>query len=156
MALSESQKGRIVELLVGATLMLQSDGALRVSAPLVDDEGVDLVLGNRLNDKTVLLQIKSRFSLTGREQYRADVRRATCSPNPNKLLLFVYYDRDRAGLGETCWLVPASRFCALLGGQRETRPVYVFATKFNAPTDMWAPFRLPTKQLAAAILKQLN
>jgi len=69
MALSESQKGRIIEQLVGATLMLQSDGTLRVSLPLVDDEGVDLVVGNRVNDKTLLLQIKSRFSL-GDGRYR--------------------------------------------------------------------------------------
>ena len=46
MALSESQKGRIIEQLVGATLMLQSDGTLRVSIPLVDDEGVDLIVGS--------------------------------------------------------------------------------------------------------------
>jgi len=67
MPLSDSQKGRVIELLVGATLILQSDGALRVSVPLVDDEGVDLVVSNRRNDKTVLLQIKSRFALTGRQ-----------------------------------------------------------------------------------------
>ncbi len=64
MALSDAQKGRIMEQLVAATLMLQSEGTLRVSVPLVDDEGVDLVVGNRLNDKTLLLQIKSRFVLT--------------------------------------------------------------------------------------------
>jgi hypothetical protein len=43
MPISDSQKGRVIEQLVGATLILQSDGALRVSLPLVDDEGVDLI-----------------------------------------------------------------------------------------------------------------
>jgi hypothetical protein len=156
MPLSESQKGRIVEQHVGATLILQSDGALRVSLPLVDDEGVDLIIGNRGNDKTMLLQIKGRFSLSGRGHYRADVRRATCKPNPNKFLLFIYYDAVAAALGEICWLVRSSEFCALLGRQKETRPVYVFDSTFKGKNDMWVPFRISLKATAAEILKALK
>jgi hypothetical protein len=113
MALSDNQKGRIIEQLIGAALMLQSDGNLRVSIPLVDDEGVDLVVGNRLNDKTLILQIKSRFNLnTGR--FHAHVRRNTCRADPNRFLLFVFFEREFARLGETCWLVRADTFCQLL------------------------------------------
>lgn len=156
MPISDSQKGRAVEQLVGATLLLQSDGALRVSIPLVDDEGVDLIAGNRSNDRALLLQIKSRFSLTGRGHYRTNVRRATCSSNPNKHLLFVYYDRANASLGEHCWLVPAPRFCDLLEQQRKTRPVYVFDSKFNAKNDMWVKYQLLYKNLANKILAALS
>src|SRR6266478_5775259 len=122
MPISESQKGRIIEQLVGTTLMLQSDGALRVSLPLVDDEGVDLVVNNRLNDKSLLLQIKGRFSLSARGHYRANVRRATCAPNPHKRLLFVYYDKATAALGDACWLVSAPEFCRLLAKQKGYAP----------------------------------
>jgi hypothetical protein len=83
MGLSDLQKGRIIEQLVGATLMLQSEGTLRVSVPLVDDEGVDLVVGNRLNDKSLILQIKSRFVLN-QGRFKANVRRATCRPDRNR------------------------------------------------------------------------
>ena len=156
MALSDSQKGRVIEQLVGAHLLLQSDGALRVSLPLVDDEGVDLVVGNRDNDKAMLLQIKGRFSLTGRGYYRADVRRATCSPNPNKFLLFLYYDKAAGTFGATCWLIPSTEFCARLGQQKATRPVYVFASTFRGKADMCVPFRLAFKDIAANILKALK
>ena len=155
MALSESQKGRIIEQLVGAALILQSDGALRVSLPLVDDEGVDLVVSNRRNDKTALLQIKSRFALSGRGRYRANVRRATCSANPNKIILFVYYNTAAMALGDTCWLVPASDFCRLLSRQRTSRPVYVFDSAFSSKDDMWVPCRLSVKAVASEILKKL-
>lgn len=156
MAISESQKGRVIEQLVGTTLILQSDGDLRVSVPLVDDEGVDLVAGSRLNHNTILLQIKGRFSLSGRGHYRANVRRATCAPDSNKFLLFVFYDKATAALGETCWLVRAPEFCRLLVKQKVTRPVYVFDSTFTAKTDMWTPFRLSLKDVAAAILKGLK
>ncbi len=156
MALSESQKGRVIEQLVGATLILQSNGALRASLPLVDDESVDLVVGNRSNDKTLLLQIKGRFSLSGRGHYRANVRRATCVSNPNKFLLFVYYDTTVAGLGETCWLIRSSEFRNLLSRQKVTRPVYIFDSTFKGKGDMWVPFRIPLKDAATAILQALK
>ncbi len=156
MPISDSQKSRVIEQLVEAVLILQSDGALRVSLPLVDDEGVDLVVGNRLNDKSLLLQIKSRFALSGRGRYRANVRRATCNPVPNKYLLFVYYNKDNAAIGDECWFVPSTDFCQLLRKQRSTRPVYVFDSGFAAKTDMWAPFRLSLKNLASEILKSLK
>ena len=63
MSLSASQKGQIVEQLVAATCLLQSKGLLRVARPLVDDEGVDLIVTHKVSDKGVLLQVKSRFTL---------------------------------------------------------------------------------------------
>jgi hypothetical protein len=156
MAISASQKGRIIEQLVGTTLMLQSNGDLRVSLPIVDDEGVDLVVGNRLNDKTLLLQIKGRFSLSGRNRYIANVRRVVCKPNPNMFLLFVYYAKTAARLHDVCWLVPTLEFCQLLGKTNPARPVYVFDSSFEAKKDMWAPFHVSLKDLAAEILKALK
>jgi hypothetical protein len=156
MGLSETQKGRVIEQLVGAILILQSNGALRVSLPLVDDEGIDLVVGSRSNDKSLLLQIKSRFALSGRGHYRANVRRATCSPNPNKFLLFVYYDKEKAALGDACWLISSVDFCGRLANQRNTRSVYVFDSRFLSKGDMWAPSRLSIKNVAAKILAVLS
>ncbi|MBI2434540.1 MAG: hypothetical protein HYV26_16905 [Candidatus Hydrogenedentes bacterium] len=146
----------MIEQLVGATLILQSNGKLRVSVPLVDDEGVDLIIGNRENDKTLLLQIKSRFSLTGKGLYQTQVRRATCSSNPNKFLLFLYYDKDEACFRDECWLVSASDFCGLLSGQKAKRDKYVFASSFSSEKDMWARFKCSFKDLAEAILRALR
>jgi len=154
--MSESEKGRVVEQLIGATLMLQSEGALRVSLPLVDDEGVDLVVGNRHNDKSMLLQVKSRFGLTAKGSYRTNVRRATFSADPARFLLFAYYDCDNAALGEVCWLVPASDFSRLCQNQRSTRPIFVFVSRFSSTGDMWTQYRLPTKDLAQRVLNYLS
>lgn len=155
MALSDSQKGRIIEQLVAATLMLQSNGNLRVSVPIVDDEGVDLVIGNRLNDKTLILQIKSRFNLN-EGRFHAHVRRNTCKADPNRFLLFVFFEKDDAILGETCWLVRADTFCELLKKQKTKDGRYVFISSFTSSRDMWKPFRLLLKDLARTIEGQLQ
>lgn len=155
MGLSDNQKGRIIEQLVAATLMLQSDGTLRVSVPIVDDEGVDLVVGNRLNDKTLILQIKSRFNLN-KGRFKANVRRATCKPDANRFLLFVLFEKASATLGESCWLVPAYEFCSRLSKQNRKDKKYLFISSFTSPRDMWKPFRLGIKDLAKNIEKELE
>lgn len=155
MALSATQKGRIVEQLVGANLLLASEGTLRVSLPLVDDEGVDLIVGDKESDTPILLQIKSRFSLTKRHHYRAQVRKATFRASDRRFILFVYYDREKRELGDAMWLVPSRLLARKLSGQKETRETYIFDSHFNSKGDMWAELRFSKKELAARI-KELS
>ncbi len=155
MPLSASQKGRVVEQLVAAACLLQSDGKLRVSIPIVDDEGVDLVVSHGQTDRTLLLQVKSRFSLH-RGNYRTQVRRVVLHPNPNRLLLFVFYDTARAALGDTMWLVPSLAFAKLLAGQKQDRDTYAFQSRFTSAGDMWKSYRIPVQQLASELIRYLN
>lgn len=155
MSLSASQKGRVVEQLVAAACLLQSDGRLRVSIPIVDDEGVDLVVSHGETGRTLLLQVKSRFSLN-RGNYRSQVRRVALHPSPNRLLLFVYYDTDRAALGDTMWLIPSMGFARLLAGQKQDRDTYIFQSRFTSAGDMWRPYRIPVQELASGLLHRLN
>jgi hypothetical protein len=154
-ALSASQKGKIVEQLVGTTLVLQSDGRLRISIPLVDDEGVDLIVSDKDTDKVLLLQIKSRFTLHN-GNYRTDVRRVALRANKNRYLLFVYYDRGNANLGKTMWLVPSLKFQELLRGQKAERDKYVFQSRFSSENDMWARYKIGAETLAQQLLSYLN
>jgi hypothetical protein len=153
--LSASQKGKIVEQLVGATCVLQSEGRLRISIPLVDDEGVDLIVSDRNTDRVLLLQIKSRFTLNN-GNYRTDVRKAALHANSNRYLLFVYYDRESASFGKTMWLVQSLKFEELLAGQKADRDIYVFQSRFTSQNDMWAPYKIATAELARTLLKNLN
>ncbi len=153
--LSASQKGKIVEQLIGATCVLQSDGRLRISIPLVDDEGVDLIVSDKNTDKVLLLQIKSRFTLHN-GNYRTDVRRVALHASKNRYLLFVYYDRENANLGKTMWLVPSLKFEELLSGQRADRDTYVFQSRFTSSNDMWAPYKIAAEDLAGALVKYLT
>lgn len=155
MSLSASQKGRVVEQLVAAACLLQSDGKLRVSIPIVDDEGVDLIVSHGETSHTLLLQVKSRFSLN-RGNYRTQVRRVALHPSPNRLLLFVYYDTVRAALGDTMWLIPSLDFAKLLVGQKQGRDTYIFQSRFTSAGDMWKPYRIPVQELASRLIRRLG
>lgn len=155
MPLSASQKGRVVEQLVAAACLLQSDGRLRVSIPIVDDEGVDLVVSHGESGKTLLLQVKSRFSLNS-GNYRSQVRRVALHPGSSRFLLFVYYDTAKAALGEVMWLVPSTDFAKLLAGQKEGRDTYIFQSRFTSERDMWRPYRIPVQELAGQLIRCLS
>ncbi len=154
--LSDSQKGKVIEHLIAAACVLQSSGLLRISVPLVDDEGVDLVVTHKITDRTILLQIKSRFTLSKRKAYRAQVRRVSLRPAPNRFLLFVYYDRMQVRLGETIWLVPTPEFYKLTGNQNKNRPHYVFCSFFTSKKDMWKPYQISTTELAKSLIQLLS
>lgn len=155
MPLSTSQKGRVVEQLVAAACLLQSDGKLRVSIPIVDDEGVDLVMSHGETGKTLLLQVKSRFSLNN-GNYRTQVRRVALHSGPRRFLLFVYYDTAKAALGEIMWLIPSLDFAKLLAGQKQGRATYIFQSRFTSERDMWRPHRIPVQELASRLIRRLG
>ncbi|MBI3320010.1 MAG: hypothetical protein HYZ89_05435 [Candidatus Omnitrophica bacterium] len=143
-----------MEQLVASACLLQSDGKLRVSTPLVDDEGVDLVVSHRETDNTLFLQVKSRFNLN-RGNYRTQVRRAALRAGAKRFLLFVYYDAAQAVMGETMWLVPSLTFEKLLSGQKRSSRIYVFQSRFTSQHDMWKPYRISRQALASSLIDHL-
>lgn len=152
MVLTSSQKGRLAETLIGAYCVLGSNGALNVSTPFVDDAGVDLICNLKDGSRNIALQVKSRFTLSGRGQFRAQIRKKTLVPRDDLYLLFVFIDKKNFTIGDNLWLVPSKRFVRELRGQSKTRSVYVFASKFDAADDMWRKYRLPKLKLPAAIV----
>jgi hypothetical protein len=156
MALSDSEKGKMAEMLVAVAAVVQSDGLLRISLPLVDDDGVDLHATHKITRKTLLLQIKSAFTLNGRGEFRADVRKETLGFDQNKLLVFVFFDTSNARLSNTLWVVPVPDFRQKLRRQKESRTKFCFASKFTAPRDMWKPYRIPLNNLGSKLVSYLT
>lgn len=156
MGLTASQKGRLAETLIGAYCVLGSDGALNVSTPFVDDAGVDLICNLKGGSRNISLQVKSRFTLTGRGQFRAHVRKKALVPRNDLYLLFVFIDEKNFTIGDNLWLVPSKRFVNEVRGQSKPRSIYVFASKFAAENDMWRKYRLPKSKLPAAIVAAIK
>ncbi len=152
MALSESQKGRMAETLIAAHLVLGSDGLINVSTPLVDDEGVDLLLNLRDKSKHMLLQVKSRFGLSGKGSYIASLKRSSFKPSEELYILFAFIDLQKLELGETAWLVPSLEFKQRTSNQTEERPILRFTSRFTSKKDMWVDFKMMKKELPQRII----
>jgi hypothetical protein len=156
MALGSTQKGKVVESLIAATCILGSDGKLSASIPFVDDEGVDLIFTPKGGGQSIFVQVKSRFTLIGKGNYRSQIRKKNFRPRPDLYIIFAYYDKKKGQLGEILWFVPSDDFKKNLKGQRKERKNYIFQSRFASRRDMWAPYKLMLKALPQHILDLLK
>ena len=155
MALTSVQKGNVIESQIATLLMLISDGELAPYRPLVDDDGIDLIVGARGGLETVFMQIKSRFITNARYKNRLDfsVKQNTLSSSRRMLVLCVYYDQ-LDGRIDTMWLIPASvviqNAISVKSGFR------IVASRNVTSADKWSQFKVTPTQLVNALQTRLG
>jgi hypothetical protein len=102
--ISPTQIGRIGERLVAAHLLMGSDGRLSPFEPVADNNGIDLLIVDKLTRRSLSLQVKSRAGIDAGGTVQFDVRRETFIPAPNAFLLAVLLDLT-AVVVACSWLV---------------------------------------------------
>ena len=156
--LTESQKGRIAQDLLGLTCVIGSLGKINVALPNVDDEAVDVVFYLRAaSGKALFAQVKSRWiSSVGIRKgvFRTQIRRATFKPRDNYAVIMVTCDQDKLGLGEILWVIPSLDFANLTLNQHSATRL-VFQSRFGS-SDMWEKYRLRLKDLPDRIVELLG
>jgi hypothetical protein len=154
MALSSVQKGNIIESQIANLLMLVSDGALSPSLPIVDDYGVDIVLGTKNSDATIFIQVKSRFVTNSRYRNRLDfqIQKRNFRVSKKLYLLCVYFDQT-AGKIDTMWLIPSTK---LLSGVVELEKYYrIVASRTENSKDKWSAYKVTPEKLVRKLGEQL-
>ncbi|MDN5289617.1 MAG: uncharacterized protein JWR38_5896 [Mucilaginibacter sp.] len=103
---SSTQAGAIAECLVAAAIMEASRGRLSPFKPLADDDGIDLLLLDKLTGRATPLQIKGRRSYDDdkAQTTQFDVRLKTFKEDRRIDYLFIKLDGLRV---EMAWLIPA-------------------------------------------------
>jgi hypothetical protein len=104
---TSTQIGKACESLVACSLMLASKGRIAPFMPLADDDGLDMLLLDKLTGKTIAVQVKSRTGTDAatRGTVQFDVRRKTYTTRYGGLLLAVVVDVEKVAIGQS-WLVP--------------------------------------------------
>lgn len=103
--LTSTQKGKVNEYLVAASILLASSGRLSPFVPLSDDHGIDLIALDKSSQRSVYLQVKSAIANAKRKTVQFDVQKSTFRPVPNLLLLAVLFEPTTVSVG-TSWLIP--------------------------------------------------
>ncbi|MDE2133252.1 MAG: hypothetical protein KGJ49_01480 [Alphaproteobacteria bacterium] len=150
--LTSTQIGAIGEAVIAAGLMLASDGRLAPFKPFADDDGIDLLLFDKVTKQAVPLQVKCRTKVDddSAETVQFDVRRGKCPPGGFVLTALL----DGASV-RTVWLVPVQEF-KTRAQQKAEKFVMVASAKPTA-NDQYRVFRHDGLATAArAILAQLS
>lgn len=158
MALTSVQKGNIIESQVANILMLVSDGELTPSLPIVDDYGVDIILGIKGTFNTIAIQVKSRFVTNSRFKNRLDfqVQKAGFRHDQKLFVVCVYFDQI-AGEIDTMWLVPSKNvYESAVSLEKYFR---IAASRSESSSDQWSSYKVSPKELVeklSAHLKKLS
>ena len=112
MELSSTQIGTLAENLVANELMIESGGRLSPFQPVADDDGIDILIYDKMTGKALPMQIKARTNTINKrgKQERSntvhfELRKATLKKERKALLLCVLLAGTMRAT-ERAWLLP--------------------------------------------------
>jgi hypothetical protein len=138
MALSPTQKGKIAEMVVGAAFMHASDGRLAPFVPLADDDGLDIILFDKLSGMTTPVQVKARFSVDTGNTCEFNIRAAAYKEHYRAYLLAVHIDPRTMAL-DGIWLIPMNAL-PVVAPMKNGKYVLI-ASMADDANDRAAPYR---------------
>ncbi|MCP4552155.1 MAG: DUF4365 domain-containing protein [Bacteroidetes bacterium] len=119
MELSSTQIGIIAENLTANELMIESGGRLSPFQPIADDDGIDVLIYDKVTGAALPIQIKARTNTikkAGKEErsntVHFEVRKATHRDDRHALLLCVLLSHDLRST-ERAWLLPLSELASI-------------------------------------------
>lgn len=145
MKLTSTQIGALAENLVANELMIESNGRLSPFQPIADDDGVDVLIYDKITGNSCPIQIKARTDTINRrgKQERSntahfEVRKSTFNDSRNTMLLCVLLSKDLRST-ERAWLVPFSELKSLT---RQNPSKYIIrANKLLSSKDKYSPYQ---------------
>lgn len=148
--LTTTQIGAVGESAAATGLVLASGGRLAPFRPYADDDGIDLLIYDKVSKGVIPLQVKSRTKVDNKKArtVQFDVRKATFADEGGSHLLAQLLD----GNSLVCaWLIPMSDLKSA-GKDGETKYIVVASAKITSK-DRYTPYRYFTHEdLARAVI----
>ena len=136
--ITSTQIGAIGESAAAIGLVLASGGRLAPFEPFADDDGIDILIYDKVSKRVIPLQVKSRTKVDNEKAktVQFDVRKATFSDKGGSHLLAQLLD----GSGLVCaWLIPMSD---LKSTDKDGKTKYTVVACANATSqDRFTPYR---------------
>ncbi len=138
--MTQTQIGTIGEVTAAAQLMLASDGRLSPFLPFADDDGIDLIVYDKVTGISLPVQVKARTSakLGKSDTVVFDVRRKTFSEHAESFPLAILLNMT-GGLILRAWLIPMSELSTVARVKAEKLSITPSAKEES--NDRCAPYR---------------
>ena len=145
MELTSTQIGTIAEHLVANELMIETGGRLSPFNPTADDDGIDILIFDKVSGRAVPIQIKARTNTIRKSGKRErgntvhfEVRKATHREDRFAYLLCVLLSPDLRST-ERAWLMPLAELESITAS-REKKYV-IRANKQLSTNDRYKPYQ---------------
>lgn len=154
-AISSKQKGDIAEARVAELVTLYGETSLSCYKPISDDEGIDLIVKQKGNLKTMYIQIKSRFG-SPEGIYTATVKAESVLDNYSMALVFCFFDTDKGDVWDYVWFVPAPDFLKLANKLQGGKSLGFVAGRNRRESNKWDQYLIDKRDLASEISNQMK
>jgi len=136
--LTSTQRGAIGEAVVATGLMLASGGRLSPYKPVADDDGIDLLLVDKLSRSIVQLQIKARTKVDNpkTQTVQFDIQIGTFAEGARGYVLGILLDGATL---QKAWLVPLDKLRSVANAT--TEKLIIVASAKEGSADRFRPFR---------------
>jgi hypothetical protein len=137
-SLSTTQRGAIGESVVATGLMLASEGRLSPYKPIADDDGLDLLLVDKLSRSIIQLQVKCRTRVDNpkAETVQFDVQLNTFAEDGRGYVLGILLDGAAV---RRAWLIPRAELRTVARSSSEK--LVVVASAKDGSEDRFRRFR---------------
>lgn len=153
---TSTQIGKAIEALVASSLMFASQGRLSPFLPFADDDGLDLLLLDKLTDRIIPVQVKGRTGAdaAGHGTVEFNVRKKTRAARKDAVLLAVVVDIDNVTIGQS-WLIPMAELEAVSIAKRDV--LAITPSTLPNSSDRYRCYRSDTvAELVAKLLATID
>ncbi len=154
--ISTKQKGDIAEARVAELITLYGDTNLSCYKPISDDDGIDLIIKEKGNLKTMYVQVKSRYGSNPDEIFTATVKAGNMIEHYSVGVIFCYFDIDKGDIWDYLWFVPAPSFVKLANKLNDGQSFGFVAGRQKKESNKWDDFLIDKRDLANQIHAQMR
>lgn len=150
MDLSASQKGLLLENYISNSIMLQGKGNIVVSKPIIDEDGVDLILYRKDDLKTILCQVKSRFTVN-KNNCQFHIRKNTFRTDDHFIFLCIYFS-EKTNRIKYLWCVP-SKYVLENRDNENNDKLTIAPSVLENSSDKWSKYRITEDKIIDELSK---
>lgn len=154
--ISTKQKGYIAEARIAELIVFYGETTLSCYKPLSDDEGIDLIVKEKGNLKTMYIQIKSRFGNNPDKIFVATTKSVTVTDNYSMALIFCFFDTEEGDLWDYLWFVPAPEFIKNANRLNNGLLYGFVAGRKKKESNKWDKYLIDKRDLANTIINQMK
>lgn len=154
--ISSKQKGDIAEARIAELITLYGDTNLVCYKPVSDVEGIDLIVKEKDDFKTIYIQIKSRFGGNPDKAYTATIKVKSMIDNYSMAVVFCYFDTEEGDLWNYLWFVPAPDFIKMANKSDGGKMLGFVAGRKKKESNKWDNYLIDKRDLANSIITQMR
>jgi len=154
--LSSGAKGNIVEDRIKELILLYGQGLLNVYKPVIDNEGIDLIVLKNGMFHPIFLQVKSRFNVHKRGNLNINISTKTFNSHHSFYILAASFNPENMEIDDNLLLVPSHDLERAGTSPQDGSKLRITSSLKDGTKNKWAKFMIRKQELADKLLEKFE